>query len=370
MGEPGWKNPLPCRRIFHFTLLPMRRSCLFPLLTLLPLLSSSLPLLNAQAPAETPAPKKEDAPKPPPPKAYADPEKTDADFPLQGEYVGEHDGKRYGVQVVALGDSQFQAVGYQGGLPGDGWDGDTSTISRTDGRREEGQTTVGFESSDGSIKASVDGSSIVVYNGDNEKIFELSRTTRQSPTEDAKPPAGALILFGGKDQNGFPNSRVTEDGLLMEGVTSAEKLGDFTLHLEFRLPYTPTGRGQKRGNSGVYLQHRYEVQLLDSFGLKGEDNECGGLYKIAKPKVNMCYPPLTWQTYDIDFTAAKYDGTGTKTANAKMTVKHNGVVIHDQVELPKVTGGSKLPEDATPGPIHLQNHGDPVRFRNIWAVKK
>lgn len=329
-----------------------------------------LPLLvSASLHAQTPAPKPE-APKPPPPKAYADPDQTDEDFPLQGEYAGEHDGKKFGAQIIALDEGKFEAVGYPGGLPGDGWDGDTTKVSRTSGQREAGQNTVTFEAKDGDVRGTVDGSSIAVYSKDGEKVFELSRVQRTSPTLEATPPAGAVVLFNGKDKNDFAGSRVTDDGLLMEGVTSTGKFQDFTLHIEFRLPYTPTGRGQKRGNSGLYLQHRYEVQMLDSFGLSGEDNECGGLYKIAKPKVNMCFPPLAWQTYDIDFTSARFDASGNKTANAKMTVKHNGVIIHQDQELPKVTGGAKLPEDANPGPFHLQNHGDPVRFRNIWVVKK
>lgn len=319
--------------------------------------------------AQTPAPKPE-APKPPPPKAYADPNSTDEDFLLQGEYTGEHDGKKLGAQIIALGEGKFEAVGYPGGLPGEGWDQDATKVSRAQGKREPGQTSVTFESEDGSIRGTTDGSAITVYNKDGDKLFELARTLRQSPTLDATPPPGAVVLFGGKDVNGFPGSRVTEDGLLMEGATSTEKFGDFSIHIEFRLPYTPTGRGQKRGNSGIYLQHRYEVQMLDSFGLSGADNECGGLYKVARPKVNMCFPPLTWQTYDIDFTAAKFDAAGGKIANARITVRHNGVIIHENQELPGPTGGAKLPDDATPGPIHLQNHGDPVRYRNIWVVKK
>ena len=117
------------------------------------------------------------------------------------------------------------------------------------------------------------------------------------------------------------------------------------------------------------MQSRYELQVLDSFGLSGEDNECGGIYQIAKPKVNMCYPPLAWQTYDIEFTAAKYDASGEKTANARATIKHNGVVIHDDLELEHGTPG-RFREGPQPMPLFLQDHGNPVVFRNIWVVKK
>jgi len=110
--------------------------------------------------------------------------------------------------------------------------------------------------------------------------------------------------------------------------------------------------------------------MLDSFALEGKDNECGGLYKIAAPKLNMCLPPLTWQTYDVDFTAAKFDAEGKPTANAKITVKHNGVVVHEDQVLPDTTTSSPNKADSAPGPIFLQNHGNPVRYRNIWVVRK
>jgi len=134
--------------------------------------------------------------------------------------------------------------------------------------------------------------------------------------------------------------------------------------LDALLPFMPSARGQKRGNSGVYLQDRYEIQVLDSFGLKGEANECGAIYTKTKPAVHMCYPPLIWQTYDVDFTSAKFD-SGKKIKNAVTTVKHNGVLIHEQVQIDGPTGRGK-PETPAGGPIHLQDHGNPVRYRNIW----
>jgi len=140
--------------------------------------------------------------------------------------------------------------------------------------------------------------------------------------------------------------------------------------LEFRTPYMPQARGQGRGNSGVYIQQRYEVQILDSFGLDGVDNECGGLYKQTAPAVNMCLPPLAWQTYDIWFTAARFAADGkTKVANARITVLHNGVPIHANREITAKTGGGKVegPEDF---PINLQDHGNPVTYRNIWLVNQ
>jgi hypothetical protein len=129
----------------------------------------------------------------------------------------------------------------------------------------------------------------------------------------------------------------------------------------------PNSTGQGRGNSGVYLQDRYECQVLDSFGLNGENNECGGIYTQHKPLVNMCFPPLAWQTYDIEFTPAEFDADGKKTKNGRATIYHNGVKIHDNVEFPKeCPGGQK--EEATPGPFQFQDHGDPVVYRTVWVV--
>ena len=176
------------------------------------------------------------------------------------------------------------------------------------------------------------------------------------------------MLFDGTSADQFERGKLTMKNLLAADCETKEKFGDHLLHIEFRTPFKPTGRGQDRGNSGVYIQGRYECQVLDSFGLEGENNECGGIYSIAKPLVNACFPPLTWQTYDIDFTAARYE-EGKKVKNARVTIKHNGILIHDDIELTHGTPG-KNPEGPDPDVIYLQGHGNPVVYRNIWVVKK
>ncbi len=152
-------------------------------------------------------------------------------------------------------------------------------------------------------------------------------------------------------------------------IVTKDKFQNFKLHIEFRTPFMPEARGQGRGNSGVYLQGRYEIQVLDSYGLQGVDNECGGIYKVGAPMVNMCLPPMQWQTYDITFQAPRLDAGGNKTQDAVVTVVHNGVTIHDRRKLPGPTGGAMDSNISEPGGIYLQDHGNPVQFRNIWLVE-
>lgn len=313
-----------------------------------------IPLLLATSlfAADAPKGKAPAAPKPPEPPTYLTVETAGPDFALQGEYVGE----KIGADIIALGEGNFRLVVHQGGLPGAGWD--KSPKTEVDAKRDGD----GIRFKDlAELKQGV----LTI------KGVALKRVVRLSPTEGAVAPAGAIILFDGKNADAFVDGKIDPRGFLEANTKTKQAFTDFKLHLEFFLPFKPLGRGQGRANSGVYLQHRYEVQVLDSFGLAGLDNECGGIYKNSAPSVNMCFPPLQWQTYDVDFTAAKFDKDGKKTGSAFVTVRHNGVVVQDNLELKGATpGGGFKTEVPAPGPFYLQGHGNPVVYRNIWVVAK
>lgn len=288
---------------------------------------------------------------------FLTPEAAGADYRDQGEYRNNWGG----AQVIALGNDNFRMVTFRGGLPGAGWDGEYR--SEVEGSRQGGEVI--FSGENGYRAVLADGT--VTISTQSGGPWTMEKLERKSPSLGAKPPAGAVVLFDGTSADAWVGGHLEMGNLLAAGCKSKQSFEDFKVHLEFILPFKPMARGQARGNSGVYLQDRYEVQVLDSFGLKGEDNECGGIYSQAAPAVNMCFPPLTWQTYDIDFRAAKFDESGKKVKNAVVTVRHNGVVIHDRQELTAPTGGGKK-EDATGGPLQLQGHGNPVFYRNIWVL--
>jgi hypothetical protein len=271
-----------------------------------------------------------------------------------------------GAQIIALGDGKFDGMFYIGGLPGKGWELDDELIEGSGDRDGE---VIRFKADSEDGTAVWEKGVISVFDGDGNKIFEMKKVERTSPTLGAKAPEGAVVLFDGSSVDQFENGKLVDGKYL--GATnckSKEQFGDHKLHIEFRTPFMPGHRGQARGNSGVYVQGRYEVQVLDSFGLEGLNNECGGIYSLGRPIVNMCLPPLTWQTYDIDFTAPKTDANGNR-VNGRVTVRHNGVVIHKDVELKQGTPGG-LPMGDAPESLFLQDHGDPVVFRNIWVEKK
>jgi hypothetical protein len=298
-----------------------------------------------------------------------DPDKAGPDYKIQGEYIGETAEKaKLGAEVITRADKKTKEVTYvvnflPGGLRGEGGDyaKHIPAVGKVDGSK------VAVASKDGKWNGTIESGKLTGKTAEGQ-AFTLNRIVRKSKTEGQKPPEGAVVLFDGKNADEWKGGKMTDGNL--EGTDCRSKKGfkDHKAHIEFRLTYMPYETGQGRSNSGVYVQDRWEVQVLDSFGLKGENNECGGIYSQFKQGVNMCYPPLQWQTYDIDFKAAKFDGDK-KTANAVLSVWHNGVLIHDKVELSKGPTGGGQKETDTPGPYQLQGHGGRVQYRNIWVVE-
>lgn len=304
-------------------------------------------------------------------KAWTDPEtaaKEDPDFSVQGEYAREEGGP-VGVQVVALGGGKFDAYFLEGGLPGAGWTKEKRRIKLTAERAEDG--SLSFGPGEEGVWGKIENGAMTA--GKDDRQVTLPRLERASPTVGAEPPEGAVVLFDGTSTEHWKNGEM-ENGLLKStGTTSIPTFKDCHIHIEFRTPYKPHARGQGRGNSGIYYMGRWETQVLDSFGLEGEMNECGGIYSIAKPRLNMCLPPLRWQTYDVDYTAAKFDADGQRTAWPRITVKLNGVLVHEDQELGKThTTAAPIsgPLKDEGGPIFLQAHGNPVFYRNIWVLPK
>ena len=221
--------------------------------------------------------------------------------------------------------------------------------------------------------------------------FSLKRVHRTSPTMGKKAPENAVVLFDGSDldawerQGGGDPTWLTKDGYFEVlpkkdnnnvggSINTRQSFGDVKVHLEFRLPYEPEHRGQKRANSGFFMPGGYEGQILDSYGLDGMWNECGALYKQSPPRVNMCWAPGVWQTFDVEFKRLRRDSEGNKVDHAEFTVWHNGVKIHNSFQIKGATSntqkGRELGESGKNGGLSLQDHSNKIQFRNIWVVER
>ena len=302
-------------------------------------------------------------------------------IPLIGDWEGKVGGGPMAAQVIAMGKGEYSVNVLEK------FDTRDAKIVVLTGKADKlaGSVTAAGKFKGTQWQAALSEKGLVgSVTGACEASLNFKRVVRLSPRLGAKPPAGAVVLLGPDTKD--LNATWTRGGgkdcswkLLKGGVMQCvprkgsaitrKKFGSVHLHVEFRTIFQPEAKSQGRSNSGVYIQNRYECQILDSYGLKGAANECGGMYRAVAPRVNMCAPPMQWQSYDIFFRAPKFDASGKKQIEgAHISVVHNGVLIHNDVKLARGTGagGGRKPVPAEF--LLLQDHGNPVEFRNIWAA--
>lgn len=200
-----------------------------------------------------------------------------------------------------------------------------------------------------------------------------------TPASGASAPSDAIVLFNGKDLSAWKAKNgggeadwKVKDGTFIVGkgdISTKQEFQDFQLHIEWSAPDKVVGNGQGRGNSGIFLQDRYELQVLDSYQNRTYSNgQAGSIYKQHRPLVNVSQKPEEWNVYDVIYTAPRFKEDGTLFSPARVTVLHNGVLIQNNVEIKGLTEYIGLPQYKVhgKGSISLQDHGNPVAYRNIW----
>ena len=284
---------------------------------------------------------------------------------VQGLYEGALKDVKFEARVVAMGKDAYKIYLRQN--LGDG----KVTKVELDGKVDGDAVT--FKNKGGDVEWSAAYGSGAIKGTAGGVAFEAKRVERKPPSMGKKPPAGAIILLDGKNFDQLTKGKAEEDWKAAEdgsiqvpkgGMNSKQQFdGSYDLHVEFLCPLMPAARGQGRGNSGCYQPNGDEIQVLDSFGMDTyKGGGCGGLYNYKDPDVFDVFslaslPPLEWQTYDIEYRVEKKDGK--LAGKPKVTVLHNGIKIHD---------GAEFKNDAKKGGLHFQDHGNPVRYRNIWLL--
>jgi hypothetical protein len=317
-----------------------------------------------------------------------------ADLHLMGDYEGEwldapkgnyyQINKPLAAQIVNVREGAYTVRFFQ--------QHDARANAYFEGEARLDGETIRFDANGWAGTATRDGLTGTVRQGATVIRFALKRVDRPSPTLGAKPPAGALVLFDGKNfdhwqhADGRPatwwllddgameirNARSEENRKNNIGgdIQTKQSFGDLRCHMEFRYPVEPGKDGQGRGNSGLFFQGGYEVQILNSYGLDGLWNECGALYKLAPPKVNAARRPLQWQSYDIEYRASVWRD-GKKVSPPVISVWLNGVRVHNDEPIIHATAhafATRGDEPQGPAPIRLQDHNNALQFRNIWIV--
>ena len=284
---------------------------------------------------------------------------------VQGLYEGTLKDSKFEARVIAMGKDAYKIY-----LRQDLGGGKVAKVE-FDGKAEGDAVT--FKSKGGEVEWTATYSPGAIKGSAGGSAFEAKRVQRKSPTLGKQPPAGAVVLIDGKNFDQINPSKSAEewkpaeDGSIQVakgGITSKQQFDcSYDMHVEFMCPLMPAARGQGRGNSGCYQPNGDEVQVLDSFGMDTyKGGGCGGLYNYKDPDAFDVFslaslPPLEWQTYDMEYRVEKVDGK--LTGKPKVTVYHNGIKIHDAAEL-------KNP--AKKGDVHWQDHGNPVKYRNIWVL--
>jgi hypothetical protein len=309
---------------------------------------------------------------------------------LADDFMGEYEGTfqadqsqttKATAKVIAEGPSYYRVVIQAEPLT----PGEPTTQFEIYGVQQGNRVSLFGRANAANWRGRITGDKLVADPGYYGMSVELKKTSRKSPTEGLQPPSDAVVLLpyaAGKapDFSAWRGGswKPQEDGSLQcdpgkGSIYTKQNFGDMRLHLEFWLPLMAESFGQGRANSGVIINNLYEVQVLDSFGLVPSAGDCAALYSQARPKVNANFPPEHWQTYDITFRAPRMNADGTVAEKARVTVELNGVKVQDNVAIEGATAGhepGKPPANVASGPLQLQDHGNRVRYRNVWLVEQ